>query len=533
MKKTLKWRVTLLAAATVLAILFFLPSLPVFDSFPSFWKRVFPSKAITLGLDLQGGIHLVLAVNGDKAVENFVQRAADDIVAVLTQKGINNVSSGHGSTISRLVVKFQDTAKGADIAAEIKKNYPVFSVEKEQPGEIVYLLSSSEIKRIKDSAVSQALETIRNRIDQFGVSEPLIQRQGENEILVQLAGIKEPKRAIELIGKTAMLEFKIVDDGADIKGAASGQVPEGDEILYGRDVDPVTKKAKQAIPYLVKSKALMTGDAISDAEVSINQEFNEPYVSITFNSIGARLFDRITGENVKKRLAIVLDGNVYSAPVIQERISGGKAQISGKFSMEEAQDLAIVLRAGALPAPVEIIQNLTVGPSLGRDSIEKGVKATIVAGILIILFMAIYYKLSGVIADFAMLLNLIMLVGSLAVLDATLTLPGIAGIILTIGMGVDSNVLILERIREELRLGKPVRSAIESGYDKAFLSIVDSHVTTLLTAVILFLFGTGPIKGFAVTLSVGIAINLFTSLVGTKVVYDFINSRTRLEKLSI
>ena len=254
---------------------------------------------------------------------------------------------------------------------------------------------------------------------------------------------------------------------------------------------------------------------------------------MTFNSIGARLFERITGDNVKKRLAIVLDGNVYSAPVIQERIGGGKAQISGKFSMEEAQDLAIVLRAGALPAPVEIIQNLTVGPSLGRDSIEKGVKATIVAGILVVLFMIFYYKLSGIIADFAMLLNLVILVGALAALDATLTLPGIAGIILTIGMGVDSNVLILERIREELRLGKPVRSAIDAGYDKAFITIVDAHVTTLITAVILFLFGTGPIKGFAVTLSLGILINLFTALVGTKVIYDFINSRTRLEKLSI
>ncbi|MCC6545283.1 MAG: protein translocase subunit SecD [Nitrospirae bacterium] len=533
MKKALKWRVILLVAATVLAILFFLPSLPFFDGLPSVWKKVFPSKAITLGLDLQGGIHLVLNVNGDKAVENYVQRVADDIVNLLTQKEINNVSSSHGETISSLKVKFEDSTKDKEIIAEIKKLYPVFSVEKEQPGEIVYSLSSSEVKRIKDSAVSQALETIRNRIDQFGVNEPLIQRQGESQILVQLAGIKDPKRAIELIGKTALLEFKMVDDAGDLQGAVSGKVPEGDELLYGKEIDRVTKQVKQTVPYLVTSRALMTGDAISDAQVNIDKEFNEPYVSMTFNSVGARLFERITGENVKKRLAIVLDGNVYSAPVIQERIGGGKAQISGKFTMEEAQDLAIVLRAGALPAPVEIIQNLTVGPSLGRDSIEKGVKATIIAGILVVLFMIFYYKLSGLIADFAMLLNLVILVGALAALDATLTLPGIAGIILTIGMGVDSNVLILERIREELRLGKPVRSAIDSGYDKAFITIVDSHVTTLLTAVILFLFGTGPIKGFAVTLSLGILINLFTALVGTKVIYDFINSRKRLERLSI
>src|SRR3990170_3184345 len=351
MKKVLKWRVALLAAATVLAILFFLPSLPFFDGFPSIWKKVFPSKTMTLGLDLQGGIHLVLDVNGDKAVENFVQRAADDIVNVLSQKEINNVSSSRGETMSSLMVRFQDSTKGKDITAEIKKHYPVFSVEKEQPGEIIYSLSSSEIKRIKDSAVSQALETIRNRIDQFGVREPLIQRQGENEILVQLAGIKDPKRAIELIGKTALLEFKIVDDGADLQGALSGKMPEGDEIVYEKESDPVTKQIKQTTPYLVKSKALMTGDAISDATVNIDPEFNEPNVSVTLNSMGARLFERVTGENVKKRLAIVLDGNVYSAPVIQERIGGGKAQISGRFTMEEAQDLAIILRAGALPAP--------------------------------------------------------------------------------------------------------------------------------------------------------------------------------------
>src|SRR3990170_7852367 len=283
MKKVLKWRVALLAAATVLAILFFLPSLPFFDGFPSIWKKVFPSKAITLGLDLQGGIHLVLAVDGDKAVENFVQRAADDIVTLLSQKGINNVSSSRGKTMSDLIVKFQDTTKGKDITAEIIKNYPAFSVDKEQPGEIIYSLSSAELKRIKDSATSQALETIRNRIDQFGVREPLIQRQGENEILVQLAGIKDPKRAIELIGKTALLEFKIVDDGADLQGAISGKVPEGDELLYGKEVDPVTKQVSQTIPYLVTSKALMTGDAISDAQVNIDPEFNEPYVSMTFN----------------------------------------------------------------------------------------------------------------------------------------------------------------------------------------------------------------------------------------------------------
>ena len=532
MKKTIKWRILLLGVLTAFAILFFLPSIPAFENFPSWWKKVFPSKQITLGLDLQGGIHIVLNVQGDKAIENYVERVSSDIGDLMSQKGINNVSAKRDG-ISGLIVKYSDSAKGKDITDEVMKHYPGFSVEKDSPGELVFNLSSSEKERIKDSSVSQALETIRNRIDQFGVREPLIQRQGVDEILVQLPGVKDPKRAIELIGKTALLEFKLVDEGGDLKKALDGAVPEGDELLYGKTVDPVTKVAKQSSPYLIKSKALMTGDIISDAQISINQDLNEPYVALSFNNVGARIFDKVTGENVKRRLAIVLDGNVYSAPVIQERIGGGKAQITGRFSMEEAQDLAIVLRAGALPAPVKIIHNLTVGPSLGRDSIAKGIKATIIAGVFVILFMMIYYKLSGVIADFAMLLNLIILIGALAALDATLTLPGIAGIILTIGMGVDSNVLILERIREELRAGKPVRSAVDSGYDKAFVTIMDSHVTTLITALVLFMFGTGPVKGFAVTLSLGISINLFTALVGTKVVYDYINSRKKLERLSI
>ncbi|MBI5194242.1 MAG: protein translocase subunit SecD [Nitrospirae bacterium] len=532
MKKTLKWRILLLAAATVLAVLFFLPSLPGFKSFPSWWKSVLPSKPITLGLDLQGGIHLVLGVEGDKAVENFVNHVADDIGTILTQKGINIVSAKR-ENVTDVVIKYSDTAKEKDVVNEMKKQYPNFSTAKDIPGEAVFSLGSSEKERIKDSAVSQALETIRNRIDQFGVTEPLIQRQGADEILIQLPGVKDPKRAIELIGKTALLEFKIVDEEGNLNTAIQGQIPEGDEVLYGKEVDPVTKAVKQTIPYLLKSKSLMTGDVISDAQVSINQEFNEPYVALSFNSVGARLFEKITGENVKKRMAIVLDGNVYSAPVIQERIGGGKASISGHFTMESAQDLAIVLRAGALPAPVKIIQNLTVGPSLGRDSIEKGLKASAIAAVLVLLFMVVYYKVSGLIADFAMVLNLIILTGALSALDATLTLPGIAGIILTIGMGVDSNVLIFERIREELRAGKPVRSAVDSGYDKALVTILDSHVTTLITALVLFMFGTGPIKGFAVTLSLGIAINLFTALVGTKVVYDYINSRTKVTKLSI
>ncbi|MBI5197482.1 MAG: protein translocase subunit SecD [Nitrospirae bacterium] len=531
MKKMMRFRLFLLTAVTLLAGLFFLPTTPYFEGFPHWWKRILPDKAITLGLDLQGGIHLVLQVQEEKAVESTVDHIISDLPGLLTEKQLQTTSIQREG-VREFVIRFPDDGKHKEIVSEVRKNYPFLETGDEKPGEVRFAVIPDEEKRIRDNAIAQALETIRNRIDQFGVREPLIQRQGVNEILVQLPGVKDPRRAVELIGKTALLEFKMVDDEGDLAAAMTGKVPEGDEIQYERIKDEKTGQVSQN-PYLLKSRTLMTGDAISDAMVSIDQQFNEPYVSVNFNSVGAKLFDKITGENVKKRMAIILDGNVYSAPVIQERIGGGRAQITGQFSMEEAQDLAIVLKAGALPAPVEIIQNVTVGPSLGKDSIEKGVRATILAGILVMLFMMVYYRLAGMVANFALMLNLIVLVGGLAALDATLTLPGIAGIILTIGMGVDSNVLIFERIREEIRLGKPIRSAIDAGYDKAFLTIVDSHITTLITALVLFIFGTGPIKGFAVALSLGISINLFTALVGTKVVYDLINSRWKLQRLSI
>ncbi|OGP29661.1 MAG: protein-export membrane protein SecD, partial [Deltaproteobacteria bacterium GWC2_42_11] len=379
---------------------------------------------------------------------------------------------------------------------------------------------------------SQALETIRNRVDKFGVAEPLIQKQGVNEIIVQLPGMKDPERAIALIGKTAVLEFKLVDETGDIRKALEGNVPEGDEVLYQRITDKEAGTVRQT-PFLLKKQTLLTGDSLTDARVAIDTQFNEPYVSITFDSEGARQFEKITSENVGKRLAIVLDSNVYSAPNIQEKIGGGKAMITGRFTHEDASDLAIVLRAGALPAPVNIIQNVTVGPSLGQDSIEAGVKAAVIGGLLVLLFMAVYYKFAGVIADFAVVLNIVMLLGAMAWFNATLTLPGIAGIILTIGMGVDSNVLIFERIKEELRLGRTPRAAVDAGYDRAWWTVIDSHVTTLITAAVLFQFGSGPIKGFAVSLSLGILINLFTALVGTKVVFDIMHQRRRVERVSI
>lgn len=546
--KKVRGRFVLLALVVIVSVAFFLPSYPaLYHPLPGWLKKILPDKGVALGLDLQGGIHLVLEVEEDRALEIAVDRAVNAVKDQLVDKKIP-VESVKRTGLSRVTLDFQK----ADLKEDIRKVMEDFPTlfEMEEAGtdnRMAYELREGEIKRIKDSAINQALETIRNRIDQFGVTEPLIQRQGLKQIVVQLPGIKEPKRAKDLIKETALLEFKMLDESSKValelpsripKGKEEevlkqfqGQIPEGDEILFERVVDEEGGR-EYRIPYLVKKRVMLAGDVLSDAWVSIGQ-FNEPYVSVTFDAKGAREFERITAENVKKRMAIVLDNTVYSAPVIQERISGGRAQITGTFTMQEANDLAIVLRAGALPAPLRIIQDLTVGPSLGRDSIEKGLRSTVVAGFLVVVFMVIYYRLSGVIANFALALNLIFLIGALAGLNATLTLPGIAGIILTIGMGVDSNVLIFERIREELRQGKPVRLAVDSGYDKALLTIIDSHVTTLITGFALFLFGTGPIKGFAVTLCLGIAINLFTALVGTKVVFDFFNQRRKLERLSI
>ncbi len=540
MKKKIIWRLILIGVTLILAAVFFLPNTPLFPYMPEWWKKNMPDKGIVLGLDLQGGLHLVFEVEGNKAVEITTERIATRLKELFAKKNLTAevITSGLTITIS---------PSSPDIRKAVEENYPIL-VPVETGTSLVCKISDKEAQRIKDTTADQALETIRNRIDQFGVAEPTIHRQGENEIVVQLPGVKDPKRAIDLIGKTAQLEFKLVDD--DTKVAAelpqsiapgeeeellkqfAGRIPENTEILFEKRVNKETGVARK-IPLLLKKQAALTGDLLSDAKVNIDSRFSEPYVSLSFNAAGAKLFEEVTGANVKKRLAISLDNTIYSAPVIQEKIAGGNAQITGSFSMEEAKDLSIVLRAGALPAPMKMLQNVTVGPSLGRDSIEAGKIAGIIGTIAVVIFMIFYYRFSGLIADFALLFNIVLLLGALASLNSTLTLPGIAGIILAIGMAVDSNVLMFERMRDELRAGKTPRAAVDSGYSKAFWTIFDSHVTTLITAAVLFQFGTGPIKGFAVTLSLGVMINLFTALIGTKSIFDIINSRRELKKLSI
>ncbi len=540
MKKNILWRILFIGFTILVAVIFFLPNTPLFKYMPEWWKKSLPSKGIILGLDLQGGLHLVFEVEGEKAVETSTDRYVRLITDMLAKRKIQ-------AAVKRSGLNIEISPSTQEIASAVKDGYPILDTVSSGQN-LVLKISDKEASRIKGSAVDQALETIRNRIDQFGVSEPTILRQGENEIVVQLPGVKDPRRAIELVGKTAQLEFKIVDDESPIaaqipQGVQPGdeekvlaqfadKIPADDEILFEKKVNRETGAAIK-IPILLKKQAALTGSLLSEAKVSLDSRFSEPYVSISFNAEGAKLFDEVTGANVKKRLAIILDNTVYSAPVIQERISGGNAQITGSFSMDEAKDLSIVLKAGALPAPLKMLQNVTVGPSLGEDSIQAGMMAGIIGTIAVIIFMIVYYRLSGVVADFALVLNIVLLFGAMASLNATLTLPGIAGVILAIGMAVDSNVLMFERIRDELRTGKTPRSAVDSGYHKAFWTIFDSHVTTLITAAVLFQFGTGPIKGFAVTLSLGVLINLYTALIGTKTVFDLINSRHDVKKLSI
>lgn len=447
MWKQLKWKSVLVVVIAALAIWFSYPPLDIRDR----EGNVVEKGKINLGLDLQGGMHMVLEVDTSKLTKN----------------------------------------------------------------------------QAKD-APQRALEVIRNRIDQFGVLEPVIQLQGNNRLLVQLPGVTDRERAKEIIGRTAHLEFKLVSDDPELlKKAMNGEAVEGYEI---KETELRDGKMETL---LVETDAVLTGDMLVDATTEFSQQgFGQPYVSLELNDKGADIFADVTGRNVGKRLAIVLDNEVQTAPVIRERIPSGRAQITGNFSLEEAKDIALILRAGALPAPVEIIEERSVGPALGKDSVEKGIQAIIIGGICVLAFMAIYYLFAGLIADFALILNIFIITGALSYFGATLTLPGIAGLVLTIGMAVDANVLIFERIREESKLGKSLRAAIHAGYDKAFWTILDANVTTLITALILFQFGTGPVRGFATTLSIGILASMFTALVVTRLILDIITvNRPNMTKL--
>ncbi len=511
-------------AVIVTAVIYVLPTLE---------PRLWPHKQINLGLDLQGGMHLVLEVDTAKAVDGQVERIMQEIRDRLRKERIRGTSLDRieGNKISATIRDPQIAEKFDALLTEDFEFLKRTPTMEGGASKMILQLQKSEAENIEKLAVDQALETIRNRIDQFGVAEPDIRRQGQKRILIQLPGIRDSDRAKDLIGRTALLEFKLVDDAKDVNAAIKGNVPAGREIRYRVDVEKETGKTIK-VPLLLKKRTLLTGANLTNARVDFDQ-FNIPFVSINFDKKGARDFERITGDNVNNRLAIVLDDTVASAPVIQEKIAGGQARITGNFTLEEAKDLAIVLRAGALPAPVNILEERTVGPSLGADSIHKGLVSMLIGGVLVVLFMIIYYKGAGVIADVALILNIILIAGGLAAAGATLTLPGIAGIILTIGMAVDANVIIFERIREELALGRTPRAAIDAGFDRATLTILDANVTTLIAAIVLFQFGTGPVKGFAVTLSLGVIASLFTALVLSRLIFDYILAGRKVKTLSI
>jgi preprotein translocase subunit SecD len=469
----------------------------------------------------------LLSVDLEKAIEKALEQNAEELRRALREANVTGVEVQQTGQVVRLRSATQEARNAAEKI--LSEQFPILTrtgAPEPSEGEIALVLDRREIQRLHDYALDQSLETIRNRIDQFGVAEPTVQRQGSQDILVQLPGIQDPARAKELIGKTALLEFKVVAEGENATGK------DGTETLQGQEVEPLSGQMTK-VSYTLERKTLMTGDVIADARVRPATDIEGPYVELVLNDRGARLFEKITGENVGRRLAIILDGTVYSAPVIREKIGGGRASITGSFDIKEARDLAIVLRAGALPAPVTIAEERTVGPSLGKDSIRQGILSFAAGGTLIIVFMAIYYKFAGLLANIAVMLNVVFLLAALAAFEATLTMPGIAGIVLTVGMAVDANVLINERMREELRLGKSPRAAVEAGYRNALPAILDSNMTTFLSGLILFQFGSGPVKGFAVTLCLGIISTVFTAVVATRVVYDYLLAQRRLATLSV
>jgi preprotein translocase subunit SecD len=511
----------LFAVLSVAAVVFLVPTFarPV----PSWWPWQQP---IRLGLDLQGGTHLLYGVDIEQAIDTSVDRLVQDLERELREAQIGaSTVERDGRTIQLRLANPDKRQQAADL---VKDRFPSLAAVPSPdggPGMLAFALEEREVQRIRENTREQALRIIRNRIDQFGVAEPTIQAQGSDEIVVQLPGIQDPERAKELIGRTALLEFKLLAQGPQA-GTIEKPGP-GVQVLPGKS------EGGRRTQYLVERRALMTGDVLTDASVSPGSATEGMAVEFVLDARGGKQFGQLTSTNVGRNLAIVLDGVVESAPVIREPITGGRGQITGRFDFAEAQDLANVLRNGALPAPLKLHEERTIGPSLGKDSIRQGTLSFIVGSLAVFVFMALYYRGGGLIADAALLGNVLLVLGAFAAFGFTLTLPGIAGIVLTVGMAVDANILILERVREELRLGKSARAAVEAGYDLAWSAILDSNVTVLIAGLILFQFGSGPVRGFAVTLCLGIFTSLMTAVFGTRVLYELRLSGRRLQTVSV
>ncbi len=519
MKANLRWKIPLIMVVLLVGMAYFLPSFSGIKE--SRMGQYLPDRQLNLGLDLRGGIHLILGVEVEKALERSMSQVGLDIRDEARQNEIHLLRPrvSDEARLEFVLLRQEQQERLERMLADRFPNLEIVDKIPEEDDRIRFVLDYvPELKKeMQAMTMDQAVKTIRNRIDQFGLAEPDIRKQEEDRIQVQLPGMDDPERAIDIIGQTAHLEFKLVDEDADVRRAREGIVPPGSRLYYQVITHPDRTETRE--PVVLRDETLLSGEHITNAHTAFDQH-RRPYVSLTFDSRGARIFERVTGENIGKMLAIVLDGEVYSTPVIQERITGGRASITGRFTVEEAHDLAVVLRAGALPAPVYIMEERTVGPSLGQESIERGVRSALIGGALVVVFMIFYFGFAGVVANTVLAMNIILILAGLAAFGATLTLPGIAGIILTIGIAVDANVLIFERIREELRRGLSPRAAVEEGYNRATLTILDANITTLIAALILYQFGTGPVRGFAVTLSLGIVASMFTAIFVSRVLFD-------------
>ncbi len=484
-------------------------------------------NVISLGLDLQGGMYLDIGVENDEVIRSIIQKMTEELEDTLIDDDINYVSvDKSGATEIEIVLEADENL---DLEADNYKRLlgNIYESAKTDDGYLI-TLKEDEIEQIKKKAIQQALETIRNRIDQLGVKEPSIQLRGDDSIIIQLPGLEDPDQARRVIGTQAVLHFKLVANSGSMDNPGKNQ-----EVLFEEIRDPITKEVISTRPYLLERKVLLQGDRIRDSRVTFDQ-MGQASVSISFDDKGTREFAEITGENTGRLLAIVLDNKVQSAPRINEAIRGGDAVITGNFSPEEAAELALVLRSGALVAPIKINEERTVGPTLGEDSIRKSLIALCIGFAAVMLFMMVYYEVAGGFSVMALLFNLSLIGAALAYLQANLTLPGMAGIVLTIGMAVDANVLIFERIREEIGRGSPIRTSVTTGFKKATVTILDANITTILAAIVLFQFGTGPIKGFAITLSIGIAASMFTSIVVGRALFELVYLRkSKLEKISI
>ena len=508
------------------------------------WLRAIGGKPMYLGLDLRGGVHFLMEVDTDAAIANAEERYVSDFRALLRGEKVRYLTIKRNAK-GGVDIKFRDAATRAKAEELIRKEYRNLLVDERDGDNAYYLnfkLSEAEMRETRGFAVQQNITTLRNRVNELGVAEPVIQRQGESRIVVQLPGVQDTAKAKEILGATATLEYRMADETHDVQDAINGRVPAGSRLYKKRDGGYV----------LLKNRVIVTGDSIIDAQSGIDTQDGSPMVTVTLDGKGAKKMLANTKENVGKTMAVVfiehkvdtkmVDGKpVKTKRVVEEVISlatirepfGKRFQTTGLDSPEEARDLALLLRAGALSAPVEIVEERTVGPSLGQDNIDKGFKSVVIGFALVLLFMAVYYKAFGMIANVALTLNLVLIVAVLSMLQATLTLPGIAGIVLTVGMAVDANVLIFERIREELANGVSPQTAINAGYEKAVATIADANITTFIAAIVLFALGAGPVKGFAVTLSIGIASSMFTAIMVTRALVNASYGGRRLKSLSI